>query len=114
MRVRPVIAAMALALGLAIGTGGCAQSCPVALLTGVLVAESGELVVISDGSGQVERIIWPSGWTVREQGDTLVVTDLLGTVKARQNDLASLGGGELQSGTWTVCGTVEAEPPPAT
>ncbi len=114
MRIRPVIAAMALALGLAIGTGGCAQGCPAALLTGVLVEESGELVVISDGGGQVERIIWPSGWTVREQGDTLVVTDLLGTVKGRQDDLVRLGGGELQSGTFTVCGTVEAEPSLAT
>lgn len=113
MRIRSVIAAVAVAIGLATGTSGCAQGCPGALLSGVLVEQSGELVVMPEGGGPGERIVWPSSWMVREDGETLVVTDMLGRIMARENDLVRLGGGEGQSGAWAVCGTVEAEPPPA-
>ncbi len=93
---------------MAILSSGCAQSCPAALLVGVLTEQEGELVVIPEGGGSATRVNWPSGHTVRRDGDTLVVTDLVGMVIAREGDSVRLGGGETtRSGTWDVCGLLE-------
>jgi len=112
VRIRALAVALVIATGVTVGAGGCAMGCPAALLTGVLVEEGGELVVVPDGGGPVERVEWPSGHGVHRDGGVLVVTDLFGTVKAREGDLVRLGGGEAESGTWTACGLLEAEPPP--
>lgn len=104
---------LALALAGAVlvsGTSGC-TGCPAALLTGVLTQVAGELVVMRDGGGPPERIIWPSGYTVRQDGDSLAVFNSSGLVIARPGDRVRLGGGERESGTWGVCGPFEVEPP---
>lgn len=100
-----------LALGAVIVSGGCSQACPAALLVGVLVEQEGELVVIPDGGGPATRVNWPSGHSVRREGETLVVTDLLGRAIAREGDTVRLGGGQAseRDDTFTVCGLFEVE-----
>jgi hypothetical protein len=109
--VRPTALRPLLVLAIAVAPAtGCEQACPAALLTGVLSEQAGELVVIPEGGGPVERVNWPFGYVLHEDGGTLVVTDLVGTVKAREKDTVRLGGGEARSGVWNVCGTFEVEP----
>jgi hypothetical protein len=103
-------ASMALLLAVAAGTTtvGCA-GCPVALLVGELAEESGTLVVVGADGGPSERIIWPFGYGVRDEGGQLVLTDLVGAVKAREGDMVRLGGGETEPGTFKVCGQLDVE-----
>ena len=105
-------ASSALLLAGALGTtsAGCSGGCPTALLVGELAEESGALVVARANGGPNEKIIWPSGYGVREDGGQLVLTDLLGAVKAREGDTVRLGGGEIESGTFKVCGQLDVDP----
>ena len=107
--LRSAAIALVLAGSAATVTVGC-TGCPTALLVGELTAESGTLVVAAADGGAPERVIWPLGYGVREDGDRLVLTDLLGAVKAREGDAVRLGGGETESGTFKVCGGVEVDP----
>jgi hypothetical protein len=91
-----------------VGCGGC----PAALLEGHLAEESGELVVTRGEDVASERVIWPFGYGVRREGDELVLADILGTVKGRPGDTVRLGGGEVESGTFKVCGMLEVIPQP--
>jgi len=108
MRVRSLPPVLVLAIAVATATER-QQACPAALLTGVLSEQAGELVVIPEGGGPVERVNWPFGYVLREDGDTLVVTDLFGTVTAREKDTVRLGGSEGRTGVWNVCGMFEVE-----
>ena len=90
----------------AVGCGGC----PAALLVGELAEDAGALVVIGAEGGPSERIIWPFGYGVRDDGGELVLTDLFGAVKAREGDTVRLGGGETESGTFKVCGQLDVDP----
>jgi hypothetical protein len=94
-------------------TGGTA--CPAALLTGDLVRDGEELVVVnsSGASAPAEHVRWPAGHRVENRDGRLVVVDLFGTVKAGEGDWIRLGGGETESGTWGVCGLLEADPMPS-
>jgi hypothetical protein len=91
------------------GTSGC-SGCAAALYEGVLTEQAGDLVVVPEGGGPGERVHWPSGLGVRKEGDTLVVADFFGSVKAREGDFVRLGGGELESGVWGACGLFEVNP----
>lgn len=104
-------ASMALLLAGASGatTAGCG-GCPAALLVGELAEESGTLVVTGADGGPSERIIWPFGYGVRDDGGQLVLTDLFGAVKARVGNTVRLGGGETESGTFKVCGQFDVDP----
>lgn len=95
--------------GAAATAAGC-TACPAALLVGELAEESGTLVVAGAEGGPSERIIWPFGYSVRNDAGQLVLTDLLGAVKAREGDTVRLGGGESESGTFKVCGQLEVDP----
>jgi hypothetical protein len=88
--------------------GGC-SGCPTALLTGVLAEQAGELVVL-DGGGQVHPVTWPEFHSVSAEGDTLVLTNVIGAVVAREGDTVRLGGGEIdpeRPGAFEVCGQLE-------
>ena len=98
-----------LTVGLATAGVGCV-GCPTALLSGELVEQGGELVVVGSDGSPAERVIWPFGYGVRSDGERLVLTDLIGGVKAREGDTVHLGGGEIESGTFKVCGQLEVDP----
>jgi len=109
---RSALAALLVALSLAGVSGGCTTGCPGALLEGVLTRRGDELVV--EHSEFTERIDWAqSHHRVRDDGGTLVVVDWLGIVRAREGEFVRLGGGEVETGVWGVCGLFEvASPPP--
>ena len=108
-------APFAILIAIAVLPVGCETSCAAALLTGDLVRQGDELVVVNPngGSGPAERVHWPTGHRVEERDGRLVVVDFFGTLKAGEGDSIRLGGGEVQTGVWGVCGLLEigAVPP---
>jgi hypothetical protein len=104
---RRTIAAILLAAAFVPGAAGCSTSCATALLEGQLVRRGDQLVVHTP-DGQDEWVEWPWGWSVRDDHGTFVVTDLLGSVKAREGDAIRAGGGERVSSLFVVCGEFEA------
>ena len=93
---------------------GIGTACPAALLTGDLVRQGDELVVVNanGASAPAERIQWPGGHRVENRDGRLAIVDLFGTVKAGEGDWIRLGGGESEPGTWAVCGLLESDPMP--
>ena len=109
MRLRAASVALAL-VALPWSLAGCV-GCPAALLEGDLVRE-GATLVVETGSGDTTAVQWPFGYGVREDGDSLVVTDLFGAIKAREGDHVRLGGGMVGENeeAFGVCGDYEVEP----
>jgi hypothetical protein len=103
---RSILSVLILALALAPGAAACG-GCPTGLYEGVLTEQAGDLVVVPDGGGRAERVKWPSGLRVHEDGETLVVSDFFGSVKAREGDFVRLEGGEFEDGLWSACGMFE-------
>jgi hypothetical protein len=94
---------------------GCGTACPAALLTGDLIRQGDELVVVSSSgaSTPAELVRWPAGHRVENRDGRLVVVDFFGTIKAGEGDSVRLGGGETQTGVWGVCGLLEVESAPS-
>jgi len=113
MTARSISSALILALVLAPGAAGCV-GCATGLYEGVLTEQAGDLVMVPEGGGRVERVKWPPGYGVHKDGVTLVIADIFGSVKAREGDFVHLEGGELEDGLWGACGTFEVGATPAT
>jgi hypothetical protein len=111
MRARAAIARL-LALTLLLpATAGC-QGCALALLTGTLADQGGELVVVHPDAPPT-HLQWPFGYSVREVDGRLAVVDLFGSVQAAEGDQVRLGGGTGdRDDSWAVCGSVERVPAP--
>ena len=102
-RLIPLVFALSLVLSLPWALAGC--GCPAALLSGELVAQ-GEELGVDVGANQVERVKWPFGYGVRRDGAILVLTNIMGSVEAREGDQVELGGGEAGDGVFGVCGQI--------
>ncbi len=100
------IVAVAISLLLSASVIGCASGCPSATLEGTLVAADGELVVERDLAGVAVHVEWPFGLGVRDDGGDLVLSDVFGSVKAREGDVVKIGGSSTTDGTWIACGDV--------
>ena len=103
MRVIAGVVALLLAT---VSVIGCASGCPTTRLEGTLVAADGELVVERDPAGVAIHVQWPLGVGVRDEGGTLVLADVLGTVKARQGDVVGIAGSPTGDGSWVACGDI--------
>jgi hypothetical protein len=102
--VRAIAAAVLLLASVSVT--GCASGCPAALLQGTLVAADGELVVEQDPAGVAIHVQWPFGVGVHDEGGTLVLADVLGTVKAREGDVVGIAGSSTGDGSWVACGDI--------
>jgi hypothetical protein len=110
MRARAATARL-LALALLLpGTAGC-LGCPAALLSGTLIDQGGELVVVNPDAPAV-HVDWPVGFSVREVDGRLSVVDLLGNVQAAEGDRVRIGGGLGTDDRWGTCGSIERIPAP--
>ena len=85
------------------------QACATALAEGYLAAEGGALVLQS-ATGDKVAIAWPSGYTVRGEGDALVLVDPNGVIQARPGDYVHVGGGVGNDGVFHGCGDITVVP----
>ena len=84
---------------------GTAIACPAALIEGTLVRDDQSGVALRDPQGQVRQVIWPNGYSAREDDGRLAVVDASGMVLAHEGDRVMIGGGEIDAdGTWLGCG----------
>jgi hypothetical protein len=103
--MKAVLAAAALALSIVSSVSGCEMGCPTGLAEGVLVADGGNLVLEAT-TGQRSTVVWPSGYSIRPDGDKLVLADRFGSIKAREGDKIGVGGGVGVDGLFRACGDV--------
>jgi hypothetical protein len=83
-----------------------AFACPLALLSPVLVATSGdEMTFVSPESGEAIQIVWPSGWAAWRINGRAEFVDRDGSVIARDGDVIEnhFGGGMGDDGRAYVC-----------
>jgi hypothetical protein len=85
-----------------------AVACPAARIEGTLVRERRSIVGLRIDQDLVLQVIWPYGYSARDDGGRLAVLDSTGTVVAREGDRVAIGGGEIESGTWLGCGGILA------
>ncbi len=85
--------------------GETPAGCPAALIEGVLVRDAQSGVGLRDAQGLVRGVIWPNGYSARDDGGRLAVLDGSGNLVAHEGDRVSIGGGEIDTiGTWLGCG----------
>jgi hypothetical protein len=95
---------------------GTPPACMAALISGLLVADQGEGLVLRQDSGIRRPVIWPNGYAVRLNKDRLELLDSDGIVVAREGDYVTLAGGERGSGNpspWLSCGPPDVVPRPS-
>lgn len=89
-------------------SGQTPAACMAALRTGTLVRHPQTVVGLRDDGGVI-GVIWPFGYSARDDGGRLAVVDGSGKVLAHEGDLVSVGGGFAgDESTWTACGGITA------
>jgi hypothetical protein len=82
--------------------------CPAAEITGHLLRDPEYgLVIAVDLSEAVLPVVWPYGFSGETQGDEVVLLNAEGQPVARTGQRLRLDGGELPTGMWLSCGSVE-------
>ncbi|HEX7951407.1 MAG TPA: hypothetical protein VF494_13735 [Candidatus Limnocylindrales bacterium] len=96
--------------------------CMLARYGGTLVADPITGLGLQDTNGDVAHVRWPSGYTARPEGASVVLRDDQGRAVAQMGDQVSLGGGYGLDGVIpsselraiVACpGTIEVHQPPA-
>ncbi len=85
-----------------------AVACPGARIEGMVVRERRSIVGLRNDQDLILQVIWPYGYSARDDGGRLSVLDSTGTVVAREGDRIAIGGGEIEPGTWLGCGGILA------
>ncbi len=84
---------------------GTARACPAALIEGMLVRDEESGLALQDAQGLVRQVIWPNGYSARDESARILLLDASGIVVAHEGDRVSIGGGEIDAqGTWLGCG----------
>jgi hypothetical protein len=84
---------------------GTAAACMAALITGTLVRDAHSGVGVRDDQGLPRQVVWPNGYSARDDAGRLALIDPIGRVSAHEGDHVSIGGGEIDGqGTWLACG----------
>ena len=68
---------------------------PAALATGILALDDGYLRLEYQGTGDSDLLIWPPGFSIHIQGNTIHVLNKNGNEVARVGDKIKAGGGQV-------------------
>jgi len=85
-----------------------------ALTMGVLAVDSESGVGLETPGGSVGLVVWPTGWTARNDAGSVAIIDANGAVVAHVGDTVSMGGGGGSEDAWYVCPPVHVLAPGAT
>lgn len=81
--------------------------CRLALGGGELARHPDSGLGVKNGFGDLRPIVWPFGYTARQDGDGAVLVDRAGDIVAWEGDLVQFGGGLNVDGVFAACGDVE-------
>ena len=91
---------------------GTPAACMAALISGTLVQDAQSGVGLRDDQGLVRQVVWPNGYSARNDGGRLALIDQNGEVVAHEGDRVSIGGGEIDDKrTWLACGGTQLVAP---
>lgn len=110
MHVRIVVA---LALGLIV-LAGCAgqlrtgpqnagNACDAALIAGTLAPHEATGLGVRNDQGVVDPVVWPFGFSIRQDLTTVLLIDANGRTVAREGDRIEAGGGANAEGMFAIC-----------
>jgi hypothetical protein len=85
-----------------------------AITAGVLAVDSESGVGLQDPAGATHPLVWPTGWTARNDVGTVAIIDANGAIVAHVGDTVSMGGGSGSGGDWYVCPPVHVIAPSPT
>jgi len=85
-------------------SAGTAQICMQALTEGTIVRDERSGLALRGAQGGVGEVIWPNGYSARDDGGRPVLLDASGNVVAHEGDHVSIGGGIDAEGAWLACG----------
>lgn len=86
-----------------------AQACMDALIGGTLVRHAPSGLGITDADGQTTTVVWPFGYSARDEGGRIALVDERGQVVAHVGDEIQVGGGF--GDVWYACGPVSVVVP---
>jgi hypothetical protein len=86
------------------------KACMAGLIAGTLIRDAQSGVGLRDDQSAVHSVVWPYGYSARDDGGRLALIDETGRVLAHEGDHVSIGGGEID-GSWLACvGTLVVRP----
>jgi hypothetical protein len=98
----------------ALKTQPAGSVCMDALTVGVLVVESESGAGLQGSGGVVAPVIWPTGWTARNDAGSVAIVDASGAIVAHVGETVSMGGGNGSGGDWYACAPVHVSTPSPT
>jgi hypothetical protein len=84
---------------------GSPQACMAALIEGTLRADAEWGIALETTDGAKVKVLWPNGYSAREDDAGLALIDGSGTVVAHAGDQVQVGGGGSEE-AWVGCGGV--------
>lgn len=81
------------------------SACPAALIDGILRADEEWGVTLETSDGAKVKVLWPNGYSAREDDVGLALIDASGNVVAHAGDQVQVGGGGSEE-AWVGCGGV--------
>jgi hypothetical protein len=92
--------------------GATEVACMAALISGTLVRDPQSGVGLRDDHGVARQVIWPNGYSARDEAGRFALIDESGRIVAHEGDRVSIGGGEIDDkGTWLACGGTQVVAP---
>jgi hypothetical protein len=106
-----MVTAAALALTVLAGCAGqlrtgpqnAGNACDAALISGTLARSEATGLGVRNDDGVVDPVVWPFGFSIRQDLTTVVLIDAAGRTLAREGDRIEAGGGANADGIFAIC-----------
>jgi hypothetical protein len=85
------------------GPQDAGNGCDAALISGTLARSEATGLGVRNDDGVVDPVVWPFGFTIRQDLTTVVLIDAAGRTIAREGDRIEAGGGANAEGMFAIC-----------
>ena len=85
------------------GPENAGNACDAALITGTLARSEATGLGVANDDGVVDPVVWPFGFSLRQDLTTVLLIDAAGRTIAREGDRIEAGGGANADGIFAIC-----------